>query len=163
MVVSAIFIMCGLSTSDGLHLCSKYGHIRQKNDFEQFQPITCWTCANQSSNGACNDWAPDVQCPVEYSVCKSVHHVNVITMETESVTKSCSAATACDVGCRDAAGDDVMECVSCCTGSYCNEDIPRDSLSAIALSVTSFTSECSLVGVSQYLMIWTSVFYIIMQ
>ena len=133
---------------------------REHQNIQDERPLvhlTCWTCANKTDNEACNDWAPDVICPAEHSVCKSIHHVNIVTMETESVTKTCSAPDECssrDVGCHDTGrDDDVKRCVSCCTESYCNEAVPSNQLSAISLSVTSLTSTGSQLSHSHHIVL----------
>lgn len=104
--------------------------------------LTCWTCPNSTDNEACNNWAPDVHCPRDKSVCKTSHRLNIVTMETESVNKVCAAADDCTmthVGCHDVANTDVAvkECVSCCHGDYCNEEVPVDPLSALTLSTVT--------------------------
>ena len=107
-----------------------------------YEDITCWTCANKTDNEACNNWAPEIRCPIGHSVCKSVHRFDRITMEIISVTKTCSLPERCsgsDVGCRPV-DVTVSECISCCTESYCNEEIPHDHASAFRLSMTSLRS-----------------------
>ena len=147
----AILLLCQVSSSDGYSARRLFRQWLQSQHEDALQPevedLTCWTCNNQTNNEACNNWAPDVQCPVGHSVCKTVHRMNMDTMETETITKMCSPPKECSVGCYDVMNvwDITRECVTCCTESYCNEDIPTDSLSAITLSLTLFASDSSCI------------------
>ena len=67
------------------------------------QDITCWTCAKKTDNDVCNNWAPEVLCPIRHSICKTVHRFDEVTLKTVSLTKSCSLPEQCsqsDVVCR---------------------------------------------------------------
>ena len=102
------------------------------------QDITCWTCAKKTDNDVCNNWAPEVLCPIRHSICKTVHRFDEVTLKTVSLTKSCSLPEQCsqsDVACRRI-DEAESECISCCTESYCNEDIPYDQVTAVSLSRT---------------------------
>jgi len=84
--------------------------------------ITCFTCMNGSSNAACNQVAIDRPCPDHLPVCRTQH--NISHGRTISVRKECSAQLECEIqpGCyRD---KHLQVCISCCSESYCNEDIP---------------------------------------
>ena len=167
MCLHGVLLVNGRSSGIILRQWLKHREHQNLQDERPLVHLTCWTCANKTDNEACNDWAPDVMCPADHSVCKSVHHVNIVTMETESVTKTCSAPDECssrDVGCHDTGrDDDVKRCVSCCTESYCNEAVPSDQSSAISLSVTSLTSTSSNLSLkySNYIVLAMSVVFVL--
>ncbi|KAK2138372.1 hypothetical protein LSH36_3175g00000 [Paralvinella palmiformis] len=74
-------------------------------------------------------------------------------METVSVTKSCSLPEICsniDIGCR-VVNDTESECISCCTESYCNEEIPHDHVSAFRFSITLLRSATFRPKISSHL------------
>jgi hypothetical protein len=150
-IVMVILFICYVSPSNGYsarRLFRQWIRSQQENIFQsKLEDLTCWTCQNQTNNEACNNWAPDVQCPIGHSICKSVHRIDTVTMETRVISKMCSPSDGCSVGCHDITEDTVntRECVSCCSDSYCNEAIPTDSMSAITLSLAPFTSTSSLV------------------
>ncbi|XP_064595843.1 ly6/PLAUR domain-containing protein 6B-like [Liolophura sinensis] len=107
--------------------------------------ITCWTCPNKGSNLECNDWAPDRYCPQGQSVCQTVHTFSDVTGQVASVrvNKQCVDPEKCtrhDVGCRTDKTTNTKTCISCCTTSYCNEEVAHDNNSAIRFSVTLFGS-----------------------
>ena len=139
--------------------------------------VTCWTCANKTDNEACNNWAPDLQCPLAHSVCKTTHRLNIVTMETQLVNKACSVPEECGpahIGCHDSGSDpDVKECVTCCVGDYCNEQIADDPLSAVALSSLpnysstdssasshEFSLSCTVILAVSRFLLWIQDFYI---
>ncbi|XP_064595844.1 ly6/PLAUR domain-containing protein 6B-like [Liolophura sinensis] len=91
--------------------------------------ITCWTCPNKGSNLECNNWAPDRYCPQDQSVCQTAHTFSDVTGQVASlrVDKRCVAPEKCTR--HDT-------CISCCTTSYCNEEVAHDNHSAIQFSIT---------------------------
>jgi len=104
------------------------------------QALTCWTCPNKTDNEACNTWAPDVHCPTNHTVCQTLHRVDT-QRRSILVHKSCAKVDECTqdhVGCVHT-DSGVMECMSCCTDSYCNEAVPSNHSSAIMLSATVFS------------------------
>lgn len=117
------------------------------------EEITCWTCAEKTGNEACNNWAPELRCPLGHSVCKTVHRFDEITMETVSLSKMCSLPEMCSntqIGCRRVQAEE-NECISCCTESYCNEDIAHDQVSAVSLSLKSLNAATNRVSLSHQL------------
>ncbi|KAK2142245.1 hypothetical protein LSH36_981g00019 [Paralvinella palmiformis] len=83
-------------------------------------------------------------------------------METVSVTKTCSLPEICsssDVGCR-LVDDTENECISCCTESYCNEEIPLDHVSAVRLSMTSIKSSAFRARISSHLTFMILIVYL---
>ncbi|KAK7507667.1 hypothetical protein BaRGS_00001602 [Batillaria attramentaria] len=64
--------------------------------------ITCWTCSDKKDNDACNDWAPDLHCPLNHTVCLTRHRFNPSSGLSVLVTKQCVQpldCTATHVGC----------------------------------------------------------------
>lgn len=99
--------------------------------------ITCWTCPMKKNNDACNDWAPDVKCPLNNTVCKTTHILHRTTGESVSVIKQCAPPSECDldsVGCKVIPHTEHMKCVSCCDKPYCNVAVPVNTTTAIRLS-----------------------------
>ena len=154
----AVLVLCHARPSESYsarRLFRQWLRSQHENALQpEVEDLTCWTCNNQTDNEACNNWAPDVQCPVGHSVCKAVHRMDMDTTETETITKMCSPPKECSVGCYDVTETGVVarECVTCCTESYCNEDIPTDFLSAITLSLAPFASDSSCIhGIVSYI------------
>ncbi|KAL5005736.1 hypothetical protein ScPMuIL_016894 [Solemya velum] len=90
------------------------------------QRLTCWTCPNKGDNTECNNWAPDIYCPLNRTVCQTTHTLHTETGRSVAVEKKCALPTECgegSVGCTTQ-DDGTMVCVSCCQHSYCNEDVP---------------------------------------
>ncbi|XP_046377152.1 ly6/PLAUR domain-containing protein 6-like [Haliotis rufescens] len=110
--------------------------------------ITCWTCPNMTTNGECNGWAPDIKCPAEQTVCRTVHRFESASGSSVLVNKGCVAPSQCSkthVGCRATDNRSLKECVSCCTESYCNKEVAVDNMTAmqLSLSVLNFASPLS--------------------
>ncbi|PVD38112.1 hypothetical protein C0Q70_00723 [Pomacea canaliculata] len=101
--------------------------------------ITCWTCPDKSDNDSCNNWAPDLTCPKNHTVCQTRHRFDSITKVSVLVNKRCVQPSDCTdqhIGCTvNARGQE--ECVSCCDYSYCNQEVPYNRSMALKLSVFS--------------------------
>ncbi|XP_076450668.1 ly6/PLAUR domain-containing protein 6-like [Babylonia areolata] len=102
--------------------------------------ITCWTCNNKANNEDCNNWAPDLKCPINHTVCQTVHRLSVPRGVSVEVSKRCVHTSVCTphhVGCSldDLTGQQV--CVSCCDYSYCNQGVPVNGSTALQLSFFS--------------------------
>ncbi|XP_033728358.1 ly6/PLAUR domain-containing protein 6-like [Pecten maximus] len=127
-------------------------------DEQHTSDITCWTCPVKKNNDACNDWAPDVKCPLNNTVCKTTHILHKTTGESVSVIKQCAPPSECDleaVGCTAIPNTDHMECISCCDKPYCNVAVPVNTTTAIKLS--SYFSGASDLHPSQHIMTFTIV------
>ncbi|KAI0227488.1 hypothetical protein LSAT2_022012 [Lamellibrachia satsuma] len=113
--------------------------------------ITCWTCRNMTSNEACNDWAPNIHCPRDHTVCLTSHTVDRRTGNSIHVHKRCALPNECNshvVGCRQGHISHVQTCTSCCTGSYCNERVPHDHQTALMYSTLETGGSSSISHVS---------------
>lgn len=100
--------------------------------------VTCWTCKDKRSNEECNNWAPDVECPFNQTVCQTVHRFAVPGFSSIQVTKRCVHASECSlshIGCSslDQSGQQ-QECTACCDVSYCNQEVPVNRTTAQQLS-----------------------------
>ena len=77
----AILLLCQVSSSDGYSARRLFRQWLRSQHEDAPKPdvedLTCWTCNNQTDNEACNNWAPDVQCPVGHSVCKLINEHKV--------------------------------------------------------------------------------------
>ncbi|KAL8581057.1 hypothetical protein ACOMHN_012708 [Nucella lapillus] len=99
--------------------------------------ITCWTCSQKANNEECNNWAPDLKCPVNHTVCQTVHRFSVPGVVSVEISKRCVHSSACTprhVGCALDPRTGQQECVSCCDYSYCNQEVPVNSTTAVQLS-----------------------------
>ncbi|WAQ99750.1 LYPD6-like protein, partial [Mya arenaria] len=112
---------------------SIYFYFRHNSYCEPYR-VTCYTCPRMANNSQCNQWAPDIPCPVESAVCKTVHVFDAASRESVSVTKMCALPEHC-------APD--HECVSCCSQSYCNKPVPYSTSTSKQLSVTLIGSSDS--------------------
>lgn len=111
---------------------------------ESNKPITCWTCPNKTNNEECNDWAPDLECPTNHTVCKTVHRLSAGSRRSVSVYKQCAKERDCTeahIGCHSSPGTPgVVDCVSCCNQAYCNEEAPVNQSHALLLSALDTSS-----------------------
>ena len=99
----------------------------------QLTGVTCYTCKSSSSNASCNMKAVDRPCPGEADICLTIHQMaekksinsGLIHFFTASVEKKCVSKIECqrEQGCKTVKGNG-RKCGSCCTRSYCNEEIP---------------------------------------
>jgi len=131
-----ILVLCDITQS----------YVIEVIQLEEITGLTCWTCPERSSNDACNDWAPDKFCSENRTVCQTFHRLNWRTQESLLVTKRCTFEHECNeaaVGCFETHHPDILECISCCTESYCNELIPFNHTSALALSSVTNTASIS--------------------
>lgn len=130
--------------------------------------LICWTCSNKSSNDECNDWAPNVMCQSNQTLCKTIHRLDAATERSLSVSKFCASVDECRIdlmGCRSASHSSYssssassyrktsqlqqMECESCCDSSYCNEDVPNNDTTAKFMSMALLSAHNS-VSSAQY-------------
>ncbi|OWF43733.1 ly6/PLAUR domain-containing protein 6-like [Mizuhopecten yessoensis] len=131
-------------------------------DEQQTSDITCWTCPIKKNNDACNDWAPDVKCPLNNTVCKTTHVLDKTTGQSVSVIKQCAPPSDCDpdtVGCTAVPNTDHMVCVSCCDKPYCNVAVPVNTTTAIKLS--SFFSGANGLHLNLHVLTFTLVVVIL--
>ncbi|XP_060553648.1 ly6/PLAUR domain-containing protein 6-like [Ruditapes philippinarum] len=111
-------------------------------DYRNFEALTCYTCPMKKDNEQCNNWAPNIPCPFRHTVCKTVHRINERTGESIQVDKMCAMPEQCSndhVGCKATGLEGEIECISCCTVSYCNVAVPYNV-------TTSQTMSASLIG-----------------
>lgn len=142
----------------------------RRDDVIEFESneLTCWTCPNKTDNEACNDWAPDVSCPQNHTVCMTVHRLVWRQGRSVAVNKVCARQHECtlgSVGCFRTDTPGIVECVSCCDTPYCNENVPTNHSTASALSsltapviasgATSTHSLYSSVTLSLTTLMWT--------
>ncbi|XP_060085862.1 ly6/PLAUR domain-containing protein 6B-like [Ylistrum balloti] len=126
---------CSVLLVIAIQLCS--ANLVITADEQKTSDITCWTCPIKKNNDACNDWAPDVRCPINNTVCKTTHVLDKTTGQSVSVVKQCAPPSECDpetVGCNTVPDTDLIECVSCCDQPYCNVAVPVNTTTAIKLS-----------------------------
>ncbi|KAK2182178.1 hypothetical protein NP493_364g03034 [Ridgeia piscesae] len=104
---------------------------------EEQEVFVCWTCRDKVDNDACNDWAPNVRCPNNNTVCKTVHRLSTTSGRSVAVNKFCVHQSHCThdmIGCLATGIPGEQECVSCCNYAYCNEAVPTNHSMALMLS-----------------------------
>ncbi|XP_060552550.1 ly6/PLAUR domain-containing protein 6-like [Ruditapes philippinarum] len=125
-------------------------------EFGNFEALTCYTCPDKHNNKQCNKWAPDIPCPFRHTVCKTVHRFNNSTGQSLHVDKMCAMPEHCtsdDVGCKATDIEGEIECVSCCTVSYCNVAVPYNVTTSQTLSISQTGSTGSHVSIIDRLML----------
>ncbi|KAK7113120.1 ly6/PLAUR domain-containing protein 6-like [Littorina saxatilis] len=136
-----VFLLCSLLTLS--EMCSGTNSYVWAPTSLQTSDITCWTCDDKANNEDCNNWAPDLKCPINHTVCQTVHRFTVAGRSSVHVTKRCVQATECTpqhVGCSQADPTGQQECTSCCDYSYCNQEVPVNRSTALQLSSFTATS-----------------------
>ena len=79
------------------HFNEEQPHQLVRHGAVMFEDLTCWSCQNMSSNGECNDWAPNIPCLAGYTICKTMHRMDSETELTDSVSKSCAKPDECSL------------------------------------------------------------------
>ncbi|XP_045206175.2 ly6/PLAUR domain-containing protein 6-like [Mercenaria mercenaria] len=135
--VVLVFFVSMTAKSSSMHIQIEYGN---------FEALTCYTCPLKKDNEECNNWAPDIPCPLRHTVCKTVHRINDRTGESLQVDKFCALPEQCSndhVGCKGTSNEGEIECVSCCTVSYCNVAVPYNVSTSHTLSASLIPSAAS--------------------
>ncbi|CAL8320681.1 unnamed protein product [Merluccius merluccius] len=92
----------------------------------------CFTCERARDNHNCNIWAEDKWCPENTQFCMSIHHFHSHHGKTKFVTKRCAVQEECRLsGCRHHKETGHTECVSCCEGMICNDEVPTNHTNAV--------------------------------
>lgn len=133
------------------HMCRGADFLISAESRVQTSEITCWTCSDKSNNEACNDWAPDLRCPFNHTVCQTRHRFDPFSGLSHLVNKQCVPPEECTpshIGCTAATADPrgEQECVSCCDYSYCNQEVPYNRSSALRLSRLTTVSTGTAAG-----------------
>ncbi|KAH3730665.1 hypothetical protein DPMN_056656 [Dreissena polymorpha] len=127
-MLSAVFFIGAIMGLRASHI-----HVQFTDD-----AITCYTCQGMQNNTLCNKWAPDIPCPDASTVCKTVHVFSGADGVSVSVTKMCALPEHCTeahVGCNAVNNTEHIECVSCCSKSYCNKPVPYTASTSRELSM----------------------------
>ncbi|KAI0219890.1 hypothetical protein LSAT2_028591 [Lamellibrachia satsuma] len=132
LMVLLVLLSATVSAVDALVIKNE-----KQSSQEELEVLVCWTCRDKVDNEACNDWAPNVRCPANNTICKTIHRLSTTSGHSVVVNKFCVHHSHCThdmIGCLATGIPDEQECVSCCDYAYCNEAVPTNHSVALALS-----------------------------